>query len=275
MKKLSQINWIIISLVGFVLFILFFYLILTSATKVTLSTPLYFFLIVVIAMVATGFLSGAMRSIARYQATVANKSLYIAGPAVIFFIILYLGYQYRPENKRIPVTLSILFNGPDGPNELITDGTVSIRIGEFSAAKKINNEGTALFTGINPEYRGAGIDLSIAVQGYYLAPTNRFQLSDSTDYTNLHIILNKRKDSISVQGRVITLPDREGIAGASIRFQGMDKVIQTDSSGNFSAILPIKTGTEIRVIVWKRKRELYNSLRTVSDKDFLSIAANH
>ncbi|MGV8877441.1 MAG: hypothetical protein ACOH2A_00285 [Sphingobacteriaceae bacterium] len=275
MKKLSQFSWIIISLVGFLLFVLFFYVIVTSATRVTLSTPLYFFLIVVIDLVATGFISGAMHSIARYQVTAANKSLYVAGPAVIFFIILYLGYQYRPENKKIPITLSVLFSGPEGPNELITNGTVSIRIGEFSAAKKINEEGTALFTGISPEYHGKRMDLSIAVPGYYLASAKQFELSDSTDYTNLHITLSKKEDTTSIQGRVLALPERDGIAGASIRFQGMDQVIITDSSGNFTALLPIKSGAEIRVIVWKGKRELYNSLRTITDKDFLSIATNH
>jgi hypothetical protein len=274
MKKLTQSNWVFISLAGFLLFILFFYMIITSNNKINLSVPVYFFLIVIIDLIATAFLSGAMRSIARYQASEANKTLYLSGPAVIFFIILYFGYQYRPAPDQTPVMLSVIFTDEANPNTLITEGTASIRIGEFSASKKINEEGTILFTGINPEYKGKLLEMSVNAPGYVL-PNHQFQLSDSTRYTNLRISLIKKQENIQFQGRVITLPERIGIADASIRFQGTTATTQTDSLGNFNVTLPIKSGSEIRVVVWKGKNELYNSLRTVADKDYLSIAINN
>jgi hypothetical protein len=81
-------------------------------------------------------------------------------------------------------------------------------------------------------------------------------------------------DSIAVRGNVIRLPGRTGIAGAKIRFQGVMEVYQTDSLGDFSAILPFKSGFETRIIVSKGNKEIYNSLRTVSKNDFISISAN-
>jgi hypothetical protein len=69
-------------------------------------------------------------------------------------------------------------------------------------------------------------------------------------------------------------PERRGIPAARVIFQGVDSVFTTDSLGNFSAVLPLKPGSETRVIVTKGPQEIYNSLRTVSDNDFLSIVAN-
>jgi len=92
MKKLTQLNWIFISLAGFILFGLFFYLVIQSKHKIELDTPVYFFLIILIDLLATGFLAGAMRSVASYQSNTPKGNLYLAGPVVVFCIILYVGY---------------------------------------------------------------------------------------------------------------------------------------------------------------------------------------
>ena len=276
MQKSSILGWIIVSFIGFILFVGFFYLLIIYSGDISLSTPVYFFLVVIIALVSTAFLSGAMKSVARYSSNAPNRNLYLSGPAVIFFIIIYLGYKYRPETplENSPLSLSVLLTGPEGSEELIKDGQVRVRIGQYSSLKEIDNESSALFTGINPEYKGAKIDLSAEVPGYKLVNNQVFALSDSGAYTNLTISLQKRMDSIAVRGNVIRLPERTGIAGAKIRFQGVMETYQTDSLGDFSAILPFKSGIETRIIVSKGNREIYNSLRTLSENDFLSIPAN-
>lgn len=276
MQKSSISGWIIVTLVGFILFIAFFYFLIVYSKQISISTPVYFFLVVIIALISTAFLSGAMKSVARYKATSQNRTLYLSGPAVIFFIIIYLGYKYRPENTKenVPLSLSVLLKGPDGFEELIKDGQVSVRIAQYSSLKKIDNEGAAVFTGINPEYKGLKIDLRAEVPGYRLINSEVYALSDSGTYTNLTIGLQRRIDSIAVSGNVIRLPEKTGIAGATIRFQGVQKIYRTDSLGDFSAFLPFKSGAETRVIVSKGNKEIYNSLRTLSENDFLSISAN-
>ena len=276
MQKSSVLGWIVVSLVGFILFAAFFYMLIVYSKQISISTPVYFFLVVIIALISTAFLSGAMKSVARYNATSQNRTLYLSGPAVIFFIIIYLGYKYRPETAKenIPLSLSVLLKGPEGSEELIKDGQVRVRIAQYSSLKKVDNESTATFTGINPEYKGLKIDLSAEVPGYSIINNEGFALSDSGTYTNLTIALRKKIDSIAVRGNVIQLPGRTGIAGATIRFQGVQKTYQTDSLGDFSAILPFKSGAETRIIVSKGNKEIYNSLRTLSENDFLGISAN-
>ncbi|MBC7745531.1 MAG: hypothetical protein H7096_10545 [Flavobacterium sp.] len=276
MQKTSTLTWIIVSMAGFILFAVFFYFLVSSGKQINMSMPVYFFLVVLIALISTAFLSGAMKSVARYNATSQNRTLYLSGPAVIFFIIIYLGYRYKPETirEKVPLSLSVLLTGPNGTEELIRNGQVQIRIAQYSSLKKIDNEGTAVFTGINPEYRGFKIDLSAEVPGYSLINNGTYLLSDSTNFTNLTIDLKKRLDSITVTGNVIRLPGRTGIAQAKIRFEGVSKTFKTDDSGDFEAVLPYKSGDEKRIIVSKGNKELYNSLRTLSSNDFISISAN-
>lgn len=276
MQKSFPVGWMLATLTGLLLFIAFFYLLIVYNKQISISMPVYFFLVVIIALISTAFLSGAMKSVARYNAKSPNSTLYLSGPAVIFFIIIYLGYKYRPElvKENAPISLSVLFRGPEGSEEAIKDGQVTVRVAQYSSLKQIDNEGNALFTGINPEYRGLKIDLSAEVPGYRLVNNQQFALNDSGNYTNLTISLQKKLDSISIRGNVIKLPGRTGINGAIIRFQGVMNTYKTDSTGDFSATLPLKSGIETRVIVSKGNREIYNSLRTLSEHDFLTITAN-
>lgn len=273
MKKLTAYQWIWISLIGFVLFAAFFYFIIVHSLHGQISTPLYFIMIVFVALVATGFLSGAMNSAAKYSGTFQNRTLSITGPAVIFFIILYIGYKYKPDaGANNPVSLSILFS--DSEKTLLKEGTVSVRIGQYSSAKKIDAEGQAVFTGINPAYKGSAIDLAVEIEGYLPIADNKYRLHDSVDFTNLQITMKKLKTETRLKGRVIELPDRTGISKAEIHFQGVDDVVKTDSLGNFSAVLPVQPGTEMRIVVTRGNREIYNSLRTIANNDFIDITAN-
>ncbi|EOR92923.1 hypothetical protein ADIARSV_4011 [Arcticibacter svalbardensis MN12-7] len=270
MKKLTQLNWIFISLAGFILFALFFYLVTLSKQKIELDTPVYFFLIILIDLLATGFLAGAMKSVATYQSNTPKGNLYLAGPVVVFCIILYVGYQYRPQEKKQPLSLSVKIATPDDTNE-ITNGSVSIIVDLFQQTRNINEQGIAFFTGINNEYQGRMIDLSLHIPGYHLPQKQRYLLSDSSTHTNLSIQLIKNVEQTSFQGRLFSLPDKIGISGAEIRFVGTSKVAKTDSLGNFSATLPIKPGTELRIIVLKGNKEVYNSLRNIYQNDFLTL----
>jgi hypothetical protein len=276
MKKVTPTSWLLVSLVGFVLFILVFAGIIVYSKQITISTPVYFFLVVILALISTAFLAGAMRSVARYSGTFQNRNLYIAGPALIFMIILYIAYKYRPENAAGgPLSLSVLFVGPKGDAAAVSSGTVYVRIGQYAGTDEISKRGTATFTGINADYKGQPIDISGVIEGFQLDTAGAaYRLSDTHEYTNLTVRLKRLGGPRTVVRGKVMLPERKGIPAARIIFQGVDSVFTTDSLGNFSAVLPLKPGSETRVIVTKGALEIYNSLRTVSDNDYLSIVAN-
>lgn len=271
MKKLSQLTWIFISAGGFVLFAIFFFLIISTDRKIELDISVYFFLIIIIGLIASGFLAGALKSVSRYENSNANGKLYLAGPVVIFCIILYFGYEYRPQEKKNSLSLAIRLTGHNTSDKIPENASVSIIVDLFQQTKNINAESIAFFTGISSQYRGRNIDLFINIPGYHLENEKGYTLSDSSDHTNL--ILQLKKDSVKTifQGRLSSVQDQSGIPNAVIRFVGTSYTANTDSLGNFSAELPIKSGTEIRVIAFKGNKEVYNSLRTIYQDDFLIL----
>lgn len=271
MKKLTQLQWVFISLGGFILFALFFYFIITTKQKAELSPPLYFFLIVIIDLAATAFLAGAMKSVATYQTETPKGKLYLAGPIVVFCVILYLGYQYRPIVENSPLSLSVQLINPKSSSEPITTGSVSIIIELFQQTRDVNNSGVAFFTGIDHKYKGKPINLSIHLPDYHLPEDQTYTLSDSSDHTNLFIKLIKNEERTAFQGRLISLSDQTGIANATIHFAGTSITTKTDSLGNFSSELPIKSGTELRIIAVKGNKEVYNSLRSIYQDDYLTL----
>ena len=271
-KKIEPKNWLFVAIISLVLFFGFFYFITVASKKIVISLPVYFFLIIVIDFAATAFLSGAMKSVARYQVKSDNKSLYLAGPAVIFFIILYIGYKYRPEPPSQPVSISVLVT--DDKNALIKNGKVHIRVGLVQNAADLDSNGVAFFSGIIGDYKGSDVDIYTEVPGYHMDKQLHYKVSDLADFTNIKIPLIKNIDSISIQGHLTELPSRTAISHALVTFEGVKSLFETDSLGSFSAVLPFKSGTEVRVIVLKGHKEIYNSLRTLTDHSFLDISPN-
>lgn len=269
----NKTKWLYVSLAGLFLFIIFFILLIVFGKDINISTPVYFFLVVIIGLVATGFLSGAMRSVAKYNATINNKTLSITGPAVIFFIILYIGFKYKPElvQPSQPLSLSVLVTGEGGANDIIRNGSIELRIGDINYTENINDKGIAYFSGINPEYKGQKIELFPQVEDYVLDTSNDYKLDDKTAYTNLTVHLKKAKPQTVVQGKVMSVGSQEGIANAVVQFEGMDSLYSTNELGNFKALLPVKSGTELRVIVTRKNKIIYNTSRIVEDKSILIL----
>lgn len=270
----TKTRWLYVSLAGLFLFIVLFILLMIFGKEINLTTPVYFFLVVIIGLVATGFLSGAMHSAAKYNASFNNKTLSVTGPAVIFFIILYIGFKYKPEQVQNiqPLSLSVLVTGEGGVNDLIRNGSMELRIGDINYTEKINDKGIAYFSGINPVYKGEEIELFPQVDGYVIDTANdNYTLNKETSYTNLTIHLKKAITQTSINGKVVAVESQEGIADAMVQFEGMDSLYKTDELGNFTALLPVKTGTELRVIVTRKNKIVYNSMRTVADKSILIL----
>ncbi|PRY53289.1 hypothetical protein B0I27_104299 [Arcticibacter pallidicorallinus] len=271
MKKLSQLTWIYISIGGFVLFAVFFFFTIKTGRRIELDISVYFFLIIIIGLIASGFLAGAMKSVSRYENSGSNGKLYLAGPVVIFCIVMYFGYQYRPLEKKGPLSLAVRLTGSQSSYKIPENASVNVVIDLFQQTKILNSEGIAFFTGISDQYKGRKIDLFLNVSGYHPENAQIYKLSDSSDHTNLIIQLQRDVEITTLQGRLYSSHDKTGIPDAVVRFVGTSYIANTDSLGNFSAKLPVKPGSEIRIIAFKGNKEVYNSLRTVYQDDFLTL----
>ncbi len=261
--------WLIVSLCGFLLFIAFFILLLFRGADLQLSTPVYFFLLIMIALACTALLAGAMRSSAKYQ----NKALTITGPAVIFLVIVYLGYRYRPEIQSEPLSLSIQLLGPAGANEVIRHGTVNMSVDEYNAVESVNNKGVAQFTGISSTAKGKRIQLYPSVEGYTLDTSRQYFLDETQRATRIELILQREQPQISVNGKVIDIRNQKAVPDAYVQFEGVDSSFVTDRNGSFRAKLPVRSGSELRVMITRNDSIIFNSLRVLTDRSLLSFPA--
>lgn len=266
-------SWLYVSLIGFILFAGFFVLLLWKGGDLNLSMPVYFVLVVLIALLSTAFLAGAMRSAAKYQSTLQNKTLMVSGPAVIFFIIIYLGYKFRPDINKEPLTLSIQVMGPGKSNEVITDGRINVAIDEYNSEEIINNKGQVLFSGIDADARGSEVQVYAKVSGYYIDTGMKYFMDKNKRATQLNLVLQKAQPSIVINGKVIDIRKQKGVPGAELRFEGVDSVFHADNGGNFRAKLPVASGTELRVMISKNDSIIFNSLRVLTDKALLNLPA--
>lgn len=137
---------------------------LSAAVFFVLSTPriqasLFYVVLVGLGLCSAGFLFGALRSRANYVGSVHGR-LQISGPAVVFLIVILLGLKLaKPaESERLAVYLK-------GPNGLLNDGIVNIRIGAYSQSTRLGPRQSADFD-IPAEYLGKPLQVDSSVPDY-------------------------------------------------------------------------------------------------------------
>lgn len=124
-KNISSLSWVIITGLGFVLFIIAaVILIIFSSNANNLNSQVYFFLLVFIALIASGFLFGTLKSHAKYSGHVYNGTLELGGPTVIFCLIIYFGLKLAPTVSSL--SLKFIVFGSANKNELVNSGLLKV-----------------------------------------------------------------------------------------------------------------------------------------------------
>jgi len=93
-------NDALISLVAFLCCLVFLILLIANAEKLSrfgLSQQVYYLTLVLMGLVAAGFLFGVLKSSATYVGKFWGGTLRLGGPAVVFFLVLKLGHGYAPK----------------------------------------------------------------------------------------------------------------------------------------------------------------------------------
>src|SRR4051812_13286135 len=94
-NSVTPFKWVVITAAGFVVFLAAAVVFSVYSDKLNvISSTTYFFLLVMIALIAAGFLFGAMRSHAKYSGKAYNGTLELSGPVVVLALIVFLGYKF-------------------------------------------------------------------------------------------------------------------------------------------------------------------------------------
>jgi hypothetical protein len=90
-NTIRPLTWIIISGIGFAVFLLAALLFSVYSDKINFISPsAYFFLLVILALMSAGFLFGALRSHAKYSGKAYGGTLELGGPIVTLALVIFL-----------------------------------------------------------------------------------------------------------------------------------------------------------------------------------------
>jgi len=263
-KPVSSLTWVLISAAGFLVFIcvaLFFIFFNDKLSNIKL--PIYFFLLVIVGFIAAAFLAGALKSHAKYSGKVAGGNLELAGPVVVFALIIYMGYIFRPIAGYTNLKVTVF--GNESKSQLINSGLVKLLLNKPDS-QNIQN-GLAEFTDIPTDFEGKEVTVIPIVDGYY---GDAQQVKINGDGIPVELHLTKKPDSVSISGIVI---DKNGktVSNAIIIFEDGFAKDTTDAYGNFRIKLPFKEGHESRIRVYTDNVMRFNYEKVLSSQSSITL----
>lgn len=256
-KTVSPLLWVIISAIGFVLFLGAAIAFLLLNDKIGIIKPqIYFFLVVILGLVCAAFLSGALKSHAKYTGKVYGGTLELGGPVLVLVVLIFLGFKFMPKKDMFVLKFNVFAN--PSKTALINDGQIKLFLSKPDSQKIIN--GYASFTDIDTKYQGKKIDALAMADGY---ETNSQTITVPAADMPVELFLIKKLDSVNVSGIVIH-KNGQPVKDALIVFENGVTRLTTDLQGNFSSPLPFKDGKEISVRVYDGEKLVYNGLQILS-----------
>jgi hypothetical protein len=229
-----------------------------------MNSSTYFFLLIPLGLIASGFLFGALRSHARYSGQAYGGTLELGGPVIVLILVIYLGYKFRPSETSFSVTMNVFEAGTS--NQPIDKGNLLIYYGTAHLSKKIS-DGQVVISEIPKTYRGAELKVIPQIEGYSPAMQT---MSIPADQSPITVSVEKIIDSVTISGIVMNENGTVVKNAMVIIADGLAKD-STDGYGNFHITLPLKDGTETRLRVYLGNRLRYNSLVILSGESPLSI----
>jgi hypothetical protein len=234
-QPLPTILFVIISLGGLLLgaaMLVFYILFAPRLAAQGIDKTVYYVLLIPFGLCAAAFLFGAMRSFARYKGKVLGGKLEITGPAVVFFLVIILGFTLPPEPK--PFDFTIFVRDGAGKTVLKDEGSIQITLDNDPRKERIDRFGAADFKGIPPKFMNREIPVELIVKGWRFAAG---KISTNIKLTgNSGTLAIERDDSLARLTGTVTDGRGNFIAGARIVIE--DLVTITDQNGWFKLEIP-------------------------------------
>lgn len=260
-QQIKSLQWVYITLGGFVVFLAFLILFILYNKSTSFNSREYFILLVILSLIVTAFLSGAMRSYAKYTGNVYGGKLSIAGPIVVFIIVMYLGSHFAKNERRLVV------NVVDENSNLIKGGQLDVIIGEQVFRESISEKGQVIISQLSDSYDKAIIRPN--VEGYSFSGDSVIMIKENNPVV---IQLKKIPKGLKVHGQVqIT----KGMSMQNIRlyFDGFDSLYTVKSNGLFNYTVPFDDGDEVLIKVFYNDSTIYQKHFRLSPLSSIDINA--
>jgi hypothetical protein len=239
-------RWIYIALLFITTVLIFLLIYISYQDKWLLSIPNYFFILIIFDLAATGFLTGLLKSSAQWDGSFLKGRLKMTGPVVVFILILSIGYKYKPDPKDDPFDLAIILLDASRSHRSFAGDTVRITLGKDIRNAPVNNDGQAIFLGVDPRYLGKTIRLDAELDGLRISGTaDTFVTIPARSPQVISLPLYPSMDSTRFAGYVIkrnTGSRQVRMPNVMLNFTDYDKKTVTDSSGEFYIYLRARAG---------------------------------
>lgn len=196
-----------------------------------IEKSVFYVLLLPLGLAAAAFLFGAMRAYARYTGKVLSGRLEIIGPAVVFFLVIILGFVLIPATRAFDFTLFLKDQG--GRTVLKNQGRVRIIFDNNPVIDRIDENGSVNFKGIHPKFMNQEVPVELEAEGWRFV--NHKVSTTCLIKGNNALLTIERFDLGKLSG---TIMDEEGhfIAGAKVVVK--DLVTFTDENGWFTLEIP-------------------------------------
>jgi hypothetical protein len=187
----------------------------------------------------------------------------LAGPVVVFALIIYMGYIFRPVAGYTNLKVTVF--GDATKSQLINSGLIKLLLNKPDS-QNIQN-GLAEFTDIPTDFEGKEVTIIPVVDGYY-GNAQQVKINGGDIPVELH--LTKKPDSVVISGIVI---DKNGrtVSNAIIIFEDGFAKDTSDAYGNFRITLPFKEGHESRVRVYTNNVMRFNYEKVLSSQTSMTL----
>lgn len=264
-ESVQPLKWVLITAAGFIFFLAAAVVFSIYSDKLNvISTPVYFFLLVMIALIAAGFLFGALRSHARYSGKAYNGTLELGGPVIVLVMIVYLGFKFKPTQQSFIATINVF--SADSGHAPVPGGQLDIYYGTAKISKPITN-GQAVVHELPVNFKGKEVTVIPAAEGY-AGGAQKLAIPVNDEAMNLYIA--KVPDTVVVTGIIINKAGKPVMGAVVVFADGLVKTV-SDDFGNFKASLPFKDGAETPVRVYRSNDILFNNLVRVSHQVPLTL----
>jgi hypothetical protein len=265
-SKIHPLKWVYISGVAFLVALACAVALIAFAGRLSfIPNSLYFVILIPLGLTAAGFLFGAMRSHAKFSGKMSYGTLELAGPVVVFGLVVLGGLFLANPTTTFALTVRVF--GPGGQADIIRQGTVTADLGPRRDTRPINAQGEVVFADIPTALVGQPIRLLPDVPGYRLRTTDPLVIPD--DHV-LELELLRPESSTTVRGVVFDSHNRT-VGNATVSFNGGSVTTVTDDLGSFSAALPVDAGQIVPITVTLKGRIVYDDNITVAETPALKI----
>jgi hypothetical protein len=244
-RKISPLGYVFISLAAFLIGVaLLFVLVFNAKELMALGLGLFVYYVVLIAigLAAAGFLFGVMNSVASYKGLELSGSLEIRGPAVVFLLVVILGFVLPPSGGE-PFDFTVRLRGIDGAAVLKGEGSLRMILGTDTKTVDLDKQGQVIFAGIPAGFKNQPVRLELDAPGWRFVKDDKNdgqKLALSRPLTGTQATLAVEPDNSLSLLRVSVLDeDKRAVSGAIVLVEG-ERVGLTDAFGMLTVTLPMK-----------------------------------